>query len=97
MRAAGDGNHSSFIQCRNRTMTKAKSETASIWFLLAMFAIPLSLGAAEMFGFLILHRRTDGVGKVACSESATCTGFVSMRAHVRACQTLFLPQQTAMI
>jgi hypothetical protein len=36
-------------------MTKEQSETASGWFLLAVFAIPLSLGAAALLGLLLFH------------------------------------------
>ena len=37
------------------TMTKAESEKASGWFMLAAFAIPLSLGAAAVLGFLLFR------------------------------------------
>jgi hypothetical protein len=40
-------------------MTKAQSERASGWFLLAMFAIPLSLIVAAVFGFLLFQMRSD--------------------------------------
>jgi hypothetical protein len=37
------------------TMTKAESEKAGGWFMLAAFAVPLSLAAAAVLGFLILR------------------------------------------
>ncbi|MFL6689075.1 MAG: hypothetical protein ACJ8IR_02650 [Alphaproteobacteria bacterium] len=37
------------------TMTKAQSETASGWLMLAMFAVPLSLGLAGLLGFLLFR------------------------------------------
>ncbi|MBV9062428.1 MAG: hypothetical protein JOY77_05815 [Alphaproteobacteria bacterium] len=36
-------------------MSKAQSETASGWFMLAALAVPLSLGAAALFAFLLFY------------------------------------------
>jgi hypothetical protein len=36
------------------TMTKADSKKASLWFLLATFALPLALGAAALAGFWVV-------------------------------------------
>ena len=38
-----------------QTMSKAESEKAGSWFMLAAFAIPLSLGGAALIGFLIFY------------------------------------------
>jgi hypothetical protein len=36
------------------TMTKADAKKASLWFLLATFALPLALGAAALAGFWVV-------------------------------------------
>lgn len=53
--AAGDGNPLVFHAKPIQTMTKAESGKASGWFLLAAFAIPLSLGAAAVLGLLLFR------------------------------------------
>jgi hypothetical protein len=55
MRAAGGDNPLVFRAKPISTMTKAESESASGWFMLAVFAIPLSLGAAAFMGFLLFR------------------------------------------
>ena len=59
MRAAGSENPRVFHANPIPTMTKAESETASGWFMLAAFAIPLSLGAAAILGFLLFRLPPD--------------------------------------
>ena len=55
MRDVGDNNPLVFHAKPIPTMTKAESEAASGWFMLAAFAIPLSLGAAAVLGFLLFR------------------------------------------
>ncbi len=44
-----------------QTMSKEQSETASLWFVLAALALPLSLGAAALGSFLLFRaQRSDG-------------------------------------
>jgi hypothetical protein len=58
-RAAGDENPLVFHAKPIPTMTKADSEKASGWFMLAAFAVPLSLGVAAVLGFLLFRLRSD--------------------------------------
>jgi hypothetical protein len=52
-RAAGTGTPLVYHAKPIPTMTKAESEKAGGWFMLAAFAVPLSLGAAAVLGFLL--------------------------------------------
>ncbi|HEX3945810.1 MAG TPA: hypothetical protein VHW69_17175 [Rhizomicrobium sp.] len=54
-RAAGDEYPLVFHAKPIKSMTKAQSETASGWFQLAVFAVPLSLIVAALFGFLLFR------------------------------------------
>jgi hypothetical protein len=58
-RAAGDENPLVFHAKPIQSMTKAQSETTGGWFLLAVFAVPLSLIVAAVFGFLLFQLRSD--------------------------------------
>jgi hypothetical protein len=55
MRAAGNEYPLVFHAKPIQGMTKAQSETASGWFLLAVFAVPLSLIVAALLGFLLFR------------------------------------------
>jgi hypothetical protein len=57
--AAGDENPLVFHAKPIPTMTKAESEKASGWFMLAAFAVPLSLGVAAVLGFLLFRLPSD--------------------------------------
>jgi hypothetical protein len=57
--AAGDENPLVFHAKPVPTMTKAESEKASGWLMLAAFAVPLSLGVAAVLGFLLFRLPSD--------------------------------------
>ena len=59
MRAAGDGSPLLIHAKPPLGMTRAQSETASGWFMLAAFAIPLSLLIAAGLGFLVFRTASD--------------------------------------
>lgn len=63
MRAAGAGNRQPLVfhAAPLPTMTKAQSEQASGWFLLAGLGIPLSLGIAGFFGYVLFRHATARV------------------------------------
>jgi hypothetical protein len=59
MRAAGQEYPLVFHAKPIQGMTKAQSETASGWFQLAIFAVPLSMIAAAVLGFLLFRLPSD--------------------------------------